>query len=138
MTAVEAAAWGLLGGFIVEALEHAAAIRRLGGWPWTHKGEPGLIPSLVAVFLRLAASAGLASAAGASSQVAGAFGAVALGITAPLVVERILRQAATVDTTTPPDAKIKSVRQVKSAPARRPPTRTSRPRPVETETSDAG
>ncbi|GAA4606794.1 hypothetical protein BJY16_006008 [Actinoplanes octamycinicus] len=95
MGALEAAAWGLLGGFIVEALEYSAAIRRTKGWPWRRRGEPGLGPSLVAIALRLSASAGLAAAAGAGGQVAGAFGALALGITAPLVVEKILQQAAT-------------------------------------------
>jgi hypothetical protein len=92
---IEAAMWGLLGGFVVEALEHAAAIHRVGGWPWTKPGEPGLWPSLLAVILRLAAGAGLAAASGASGQVAGAFGAFCLGVTAPLVVEKMVERAPT-------------------------------------------
>jgi hypothetical protein len=92
---IQAAMWGVLGGVVVEALEHAAAIRRVGGWPWTKPGEPGLWPSLFAVILRLAAGAGLAAASGASGQVAGAFGAFCLGVTAPLVVEKMFERQQT-------------------------------------------
>jgi len=93
MSAVDAGAWGLLGGFIVEALEYSAAIRRAKGWPWRRRGEPGFGPQLVAVLLRLSASAGLAAGAGAGGQVSGVFGALVLGVTTPLVVEKILGQA---------------------------------------------
>jgi len=89
--AFQAALWGVIGGGVVEALEHAAAIRRVGGWPWTKPGEPGLWPSLCAVILRLAAGAGLAAASGATGQVAGALGAFSLGVTAPLVVEKMFK-----------------------------------------------
>lgn len=96
LSTIEAGTWGLIGGFIVEALEYAAAIRRAKGWPWKRRGEPGLGPQLVAILLRLAASTGLAAAAGAAGQLASVFGALVIGVTTPIMVERILRQAGTV------------------------------------------
>ncbi|BCJ48144.1 hypothetical protein GCM10010168_25040 [Actinoplanes ianthinogenes] len=95
MGALEAASWGLLGGLIVEVLEYSAAIRRSRGRPWRRRGEPGFGPSLVALLLRLAAGAGLAAAAAAGRQISGGFAALALGVTAPLVVEKVLGRAGT-------------------------------------------
>lgn len=90
-----AGAWGLLGSFIVEALEFAAALRRAKSPPWKRPGEPRLAAYLLSVVLRLAAGAGLAAAAGADNQIAGPFAATVLGITTPLVVEKLLRQIGT-------------------------------------------
>ena len=88
------ALWGLFGGFAVEGLEFAGAIRRTGGWPWRQAGEPGPVPLLVSVIVRLAVSAGLTAAVAASNQVSGPFGALTIGAGAPLIFEQIVRQAA--------------------------------------------
>lgn len=84
--------WGLFGGFAVEGLEFAAAIRRVGGWPWLQPGEPGPFPLAVSVLIRLAIGAGLATAAGSTGQVSGPFGALAVGVAAPLLIEQLARQ----------------------------------------------
>ena len=55
---------------------------------------------MVAILLRLMASTGLTAAAGAGGQIVGVFSALVVGLTTPLVVEKILRQVAT----TAPDA----------------------------------
>lgn len=93
MVALEAALWGALGGFVVEGLQFANAIKRVGGWPWRWSSEPGPFPFLVSVLIRLAAGAGLAAAAGASGQVSTEFACFALGVAAPLVVEKIVQAA---------------------------------------------
>jgi hypothetical protein len=92
MTGLEFAAWGLFGGFAVEGLEFAAAIRRSGRWPWRNRGEPGPLPLLASVIIRLSVGAGLAAAAGVANQVSGPFGALAVGVAAPLLVEQLARQ----------------------------------------------
>jgi hypothetical protein len=93
MSAVHAALWGAAGGLVVECLQFASAIRRVGGWPWRWPSEPGPVPLLASIAVRLAAGAGLAAAAAASQQVTTVFGACALGVTAPLVIEKILQAA---------------------------------------------
>ncbi|GLW27757.1 hypothetical protein [Actinoplanes regularis] len=95
LSSVAAGCWGLLGGFIVEALELAAALRRAKAPPWRRPGEPRLSAYLTSVVLRLFAGAGLAALIGADGQIGGPFAAGALGITAPLVVEKLLRQVGT-------------------------------------------
>jgi len=87
----QAAVWGLLGGFIVEALELLVASRRVGGWPWTRPGEPGVAPMVVSVVLRMAIGAILAAAAYGSGQVGGPLPALGLGVAAPLVIEKMTR-----------------------------------------------
>lgn len=93
MEAWEAALWGLFGGFAVEGLEFAAAVRRVKTWPWAFPGEPRKWPYFVSVVIRLTISSGLPAAATASDQISTVFAAVAFGIAAPLVVEQIARQA---------------------------------------------
>jgi hypothetical protein len=93
VTVTEYALWGMFGGFAVEGLEFAAAIRRTGTWPWLLRGEPGPVALLVSVVIRLAVGAGLAVACGTTGQVNGPFGALAVGIAAPVLVERIARHA---------------------------------------------
>ncbi|APU14101.1 MULTISPECIES: hypothetical protein [Actinoalloteichus] len=87
----EYAVWGLFGGFAVEGLEFSGAIRRTGNWPWRIPGEPGPLPLLVSVLIRLGVGSGLAAAAGITGQVSGPFGALAIGVAAPLLVEQITR-----------------------------------------------
>jgi hypothetical protein len=93
VTTVDACVWGFVGGAILESLEFSAAIRRVRGWPWQQKDEPSFTPLFASVVLRLGAGAGLAAGAAASGQIAGVFSALVLGITAPLVVERIIAHA---------------------------------------------
>ncbi|GAA0939768.1 hypothetical protein [Virgisporangium aurantiacum] len=92
MTPIEATSWGLLGGFAVEGLQFAAAVRRCGDWPWTKRSEPNFGPFIVSVFIRLAVGAGLAAAAAAGGQLGGPFAAVAVGASAPLLVEQLAQQ----------------------------------------------
>ncbi|SHH05607.1 hypothetical protein [Streptoalloteichus hindustanus] len=92
MGVVECALWGLFGGFAVEGLDFAGAIRRTGGWPWRQPGEPGPAPLLISVVIRLTVGGGLAAAAGSAGQVGGPFGALAIGIAAPLVVAQLASQ----------------------------------------------
>jgi hypothetical protein len=100
----EYALWGLFGGFAVEGLEFSAAIRRVGTWPWREPGEVGLGPLSVSIALRLSVGAGLAAAAGSAEQVSGPFGALAVGIAAPLVVEQLARQVPLTASSTGTDA----------------------------------
>jgi hypothetical protein len=95
MSPLQLALWGLLGGFAVEGLELAAAIRRTRGWPWRKGGEVGLGPYLASVVIRLMISSALATAFGMDGQVNGATGALMVGITAPLIVEKMSRYIAT-------------------------------------------
>lgn len=92
MTGLEYAIWGFFGGFAVEGLEFAGAIRRTGDWPWRLPNEPGLLPFAVSVLIRLVVGAGLAVAAGSTGQISGPFGALGVGVAAPLLIEQLARQ----------------------------------------------
>lgn len=92
MTWLEAALWGLAGGFIVEGIDLHAAVRRHGTWPWRVSGDGpsvGLTGYILAELIRLLVGAILAAGAAASGQVAGPIAAVAIGAAAPIVVERL-------------------------------------------------
>jgi hypothetical protein len=93
MTWIEAALWGLGGGFAVEGLDLYGAVRRRGCWPWRARGprEVGAIGYFVAELVRLVIGSVLASALAESSQITTAFGALAVGVAAPLIVERLAR-----------------------------------------------
>ncbi|MGH3511184.1 MAG: hypothetical protein ACRDYB_04365 [Acidimicrobiales bacterium] len=93
MTWIEAAVWGLFGGFAVEGLDLYGAVRRRGCWPWRAHGprEVGATGYFVAELVRLLIGSGLASAFAESRQVTTAFGALAVGVAAPLIVERLTR-----------------------------------------------
>lgn len=88
----EVAVWALLGAISVEGFDLVGAIRRTKSWPWTVPGEPRGLIFAVAVTLRILSSAVLASAVGFSGQVNTPISAYAIGIAAPLLMERILRQ----------------------------------------------
>lgn len=89
---VECAAWGLFGGFSIEALALIADAKQLGDWPWRATGHiPGPVLAL-AVALRLGIGAGLAAAAGSSGQIGTAFGAVAVGVAANKIIEGMSAQ----------------------------------------------
>jgi hypothetical protein len=91
MTGWQYGMWGLFGGFCVEGLEFVGAVSRTGDWPWRQRGEPGALQLMVSVLIRLAISAGLAAAAGSTHQVSGPFGAVGVGVAAPLLIEQLLQ-----------------------------------------------
>ena len=91
MSWMDAALWGLFGSFAVEGLDFYTAIRRRGRWPWRapDPGEVGALAYVVAELFRLIIGGGLAWAAAASGQLTTATGALAVGIAAPLIVERL-------------------------------------------------
>ena len=93
MTWFEAALWGLFGGFAVEGLDLYGAVRRRQCWPWQVRGprEVGAAGYVVAELVRLAIGSGLALALAQSEQITTAFGALAVGIAAPLIVERLTK-----------------------------------------------
>ena len=93
MSWIDAALWGLFGSFAVEGLDLYTAVRRHGRWPWRVRGprEVGALGYAVAELIRLIIGGGLAWAAAASGQLTSAVGALAVGVAAPLIVERITR-----------------------------------------------
>jgi hypothetical protein len=91
MNAWEAAGWGLAGGLCVEALALYSLIRGSHSWHWRRPIPQGLVAYIISVILRAGAGAGLAAAAAGSGQVSGTFAAFALGVAAPLVVEKLSR-----------------------------------------------
>uniref|UniRef100_UPI003F496725 hypothetical protein n=1 Tax=Nonomuraea bangladeshensis TaxID=404385 RepID=UPI003F496725 len=87
------ALWGLGGGLAIEALDFIKAVRRVGhGWPWRYPHGPGGGPYLVSVLGRAVASALLAGAAGASVNGMTPLIALALGVAAPLILEKLSQQ----------------------------------------------
>jgi len=121
--------WGAIGGFVIEGLQFAKAIRRVGGWPWRWASEPGPLPFAVSVLIRVAVGAGLASAAGASGQAPTAFACFALGVAAPLIVEKIT-QAATPN-------QVPDLRQDQVATPTKGAAGHQQPQPIDAEASDA-
>lgn len=99
MTWIEAALWGLFGGFAVEGLDLYAAVRRRGCWPWRARGprEVGVAGYFVAELFRLVIGSGLAWALAESRQVTTAVAALAVGAAAPLIVERLTRAIPLID-----------------------------------------
>lgn len=87
-----AALWGLSGAASVESLALYRAIHRVKDFPWRKKGEVAFAAYLASVVIRVVLGGGLAAAFGASAQVAGPLGALAVGIAAPKIVEQFLRQ----------------------------------------------
>ncbi|MFB4299572.1 hypothetical protein [Actinomadura sp. NTSP31] len=92
MTTLTCALWGLAGAALVEGLEFTKSIRHTNDWPWASVDRPGAGPYLASIVIRLAMGMGLAAATGASGQVNGPFGAVAIGVAAPLIIEKLAQQ----------------------------------------------
>jgi hypothetical protein len=88
------ALWGAAGGLMVEAIEFYGAIKRTGSWPWKQRGEPGPLPLVVSVVIRIGVGLGLTWAAATTNQVVSAFGAVAVGVAAPLLLEQMAKNVA--------------------------------------------
>ena len=93
MTGWQAALWGAFGGLAVEALEFGAVIRRTGRWPWRMKGEPSASIFAVSVLIRVGVGFGLAAAAAETNQIAGPIAAIAIGVAAPLIIEKMSARA---------------------------------------------
>ncbi len=83
----------MLGGFTVEGLDLYTVVRRHGCWPWQtgEAREASRSAYLVAELIRLLIGAVLAGAAAKSGQVNTAVAALAVGIAAPLIVDRLSR-----------------------------------------------
>ncbi|MFI0480054.1 hypothetical protein [Actinomadura sp. 9N215] len=91
MAPLLAALWGLAGGLCVEGLDLYARIHRGRGWSWRRPIPQGWVAFVLSVGIRSGVGAILAAATAASGQVEGAFAAFALGVGAPLVIERLAR-----------------------------------------------
>ena len=107
MTWMQVALWGLFGGFAVEGLDLYGAVRR-GCWPWRARGprEVGAFGYCVAELIRLGIGSGLACALAESRQITTAVGAVAVGVAAPFIVERLTRAIPLTDPQQDPAAMI--------------------------------
>ncbi len=88
------AGWGLLGGFIVDGMQFYRSVLKQGG---TLPQEYGTWVFALAELIRLGAGAALAVALGMSGQVTAPFGALLVGIAAPLIVEKLSQQLPQVD-----------------------------------------
>lgn len=87
--------WGAVGGAVVEAAEFYTCVRHEGRLPWNRTDKsPSATQYLVSIVVRIALGAGMATGAGLSGQVNGTFGALALGVAAPVVVERLIAREA--------------------------------------------
>lgn len=103
MSVWEAALWGLFGSFAVEGLDLYTCIRRRGIWPWNTltpsvgssqppPAETGKISPwayAVAESVRMAIGTGMAAVADVSGQLAGPASAMAIGIAAPIIIEKL-------------------------------------------------
>ena len=96
-----AALWGFAGAAAVEGLFLLRAIQRVKDFPWRVEGEVCLAAYLVSVVIRAALGSGLAAAFSASAQIVGPLGALAVGISAPQIVEQFLRQGLAHQAVTP-------------------------------------
>ncbi|WP_144022994.1 hypothetical protein [Asanoa hainanensis] len=90
---LEIVLWGLAGSFVVEALNFVGSIRKHQSWPWRAPGELNLWLYSVCSLLRLLVGAIVAGALGADGQVSGTAGAFLIGVSAPLIVQRVVQQA---------------------------------------------
>lgn len=99
------ALWGAFGGLAVEAIEFSGAISRVKGWPWRTKGETPPLPLAVSVMIRVGLGFGLASAAGQAGAISGPWGAIAVGVAAPLLLAQMAKQVPRSDDRDPPGAR---------------------------------
>jgi len=88
----EVAFWGSFGGFIVDGIEFWKLLRNnRGSVPLAYQS----VAFVVAEGIRLAASAGLATALERSGHISGPIGAMAIGAATPLLVEKLTQQLPT-------------------------------------------
>lgn len=81
--------WGMAGGFIVEAMEYWRSVRHTG------RGKPDKASwgaFIVAEVLRLLSGAIIAVALGRAGQISGEAGALAVGVAAPLIIDRMSQE----------------------------------------------
>jgi hypothetical protein len=81
--------WGAFGGMALEAWEIRRSIRQHGCRPWGRSGELSGLLLLACVAIRVAVGTGVAVAAGSTGQIVGPLGAIAAGITGPLLLEQM-------------------------------------------------
>lgn len=93
MTPLSFALWGLFGAAAVEGLQLNQGIRKYRRWPWKSSKEADFGPWCVSAIIRLSIGGGLATAAGLAEQVSGPFGALAIGIASPYIIEQLQRSA---------------------------------------------
>lgn len=103
MSPWDLALWGAAGGLMVEAIQFYGAIKATGTWPWRSPGEPRPLPLLVSVAIRVGVGFGLALAAADNNQVTGGFGAIAIGVAAPLLIEQMAKTVPSTHTKTEVD-----------------------------------
>lgn len=87
--------WGIFGGFAVEGLEFATAVRRIGNWPWRDPAEVRPLPFIVSTVIRVGVGGGLAAAYGIQGQITGPVAAVTLGVAAPLLLDQMGKLSST-------------------------------------------
>lgn len=92
MPVQEAVWWALVGSGLIEASDLYSAIHASRGFPWKRRGHLELRPYLVSVLIRLTVGTGLTAALAATSQVATATSAFAVGVAAPKILEQIARR----------------------------------------------
>lgn len=87
----EGALWGMLGGVLIEGVEFRTQMLSDPNWSWRRPIPQGWAAYVVAIVIRVGIGAGLAAAAAAQGMVSGPYVAMALGVSAPLVVEKLFR-----------------------------------------------
>ena len=93
MTGIEFALWGAAGSFAVDGLEISADVKKLGRWPWGAPGRPGVMASVGALVIRALISGLVAAATGMNHTINGVFGAFAAGVAAPVIIEKLGKDA---------------------------------------------
>lgn len=97
MTPALAALWGCLGGAAVEAFDTADVMRRTGKMPWKGRARQrpiGFGVWLVALMIRLGASAATAAVASAGGLIANPVGAFVIGVGGPVALQAIVARTA--------------------------------------------
>lgn len=85
--------WGLLGTVLNEGWQLLRVIESTGRFPWARprRSRQRQGTYLTAVFIRIGLGVGVAVAIGASGQICGPMGAVAVGIAAPKIIQELSR-----------------------------------------------
>jgi hypothetical protein len=96
-----AALWGLLGGGLLEVLDHYTDIKKRGAMPWCKPytklrdpERPAPLTYAIAATLRLLMACGVAAASGASAMVLNPWAGIWVGVSAPLILQRFATQPA--------------------------------------------
>ena len=90
---IEFALWGAAGSFAVDGFEITTDVKKLARWPWGAPGRPGVKASIGALVIRAAISGLVATASGMNHTVNGVFGAFAAGVAAPVIIEKLGKNA---------------------------------------------